>query len=209
MSSNHDFAASRTSVSGAMSEGYSSAGKPELRHQDDTPSQPQGRKEPASNTTSAQPEFPDGGVSAWLTVFGAFLCYFSSYGWISSMGVFQTYYQQERLPSYSPSDISWILSVQVFALSVFAPFAGKFFDSYGCQGLIGAGTFLHIFGLMMLSLATEYWQIFLAQSVCSGLGVALMFHGATNAVSTWFLKRRGLATGSASSGAAIGGLVIP
>lgn len=158
---------------------------------------------------NASHAFPDGGTSAWMTVLGAFCCYFSSYGWISSMGVFQTFYEQAKLPTYSASAISWILSVQVFALSAFAPLAGKVFDSYGCDNLIRVGSLLHILGLMMLSISEKYWQVFLAQSVCSGLGVATIFHGATNAVSTWFLKHRGLATGLASSGAAIGGLVMP
>lgn len=152
---------------------------------------------------------PDGGMASWPVVFGGWCCYLSLYGWLSSIGVFQTYYEQDLLRLYSPSIISWILSVQAFILSSMAPINGKVFDSYGSNALIGIGSFLHIFSIMMLSLSTQYYQIFLAQSICSAIGAAMIFHGATNAVSTWFRERRGLALGLASSGASIGGVIMP
>ena len=158
--------------------------------------------------TPADPP-PDGGIESWIVVFGGWCCYLSSYGWLSSIGVFQTYYEQHLLRSYSSSTIAWILSVQAFILSGMAPLNGKIFDSYGSNSLIRIGSFLHIFGIMMLSLCTEYHQVFLAQSLCSGIGAAMVFHGATNAVSTWFRTRRGLALGLASSGASIGGVIMP
>lgn len=161
-------------------------------------------EQPAASTS-----FPDGGLRAWTSVLGGFCCCFSSYGWISSIGVFQTYYQEEKLKSSSPSNVAWIVSVQVFTLTVLAPVNGKIFDSYGCRALIIFGTFLHVFGLMMVSISDNYYQIFLAQSICSGFGVACLYHGAINAVSTWFQKRRGLALGLVSSGASIGGVIIP
>lgn len=49
------------------------------------------------------------------------------------------------------------------------------FDRFGPRWLILVASFFHVFGLMMTSLATEYYQIFLAQAVCSGLGVAALF----------------------------------
>ncbi|KAI4184663.1 MAG: hypothetical protein L6R41_004588 [Letrouitia leprolyta] len=152
---------------------------------------------------------PNGGFRAWLVVLGGWSCYLSSYGWLSSIGVFQTYYEQHLLPSYPSSTIAWILSMQVFILNGMAPINGKVFDSYGSNALITIGTFLHVFGIMMISLSSQYYQLFLAQSVCSGIGAAMIFHAATNALSTWFSSRRGLALGLASSGASIGGVVIP
>lgn len=37
------------------------------------------------------------------------------------------------------------------------------------------GTLLHVFGLMMASISTEYYQILLSQGVCSAIGVAAVF----------------------------------
>ena len=179
-------------------------GSQELPHVNER--EPKGLQESSSPVADIA---PDGGARAWLVVFGGWCCYLSSYGWLSSIGVFQTYYEQNILSSYSPSIISWIVSVQVFILSGMAPINGKIFDNYGSDALIGIGTFLHVFGMMMISLSTQYFQLFLAQSICSGIGAAMLFHGATNAVATWFRGRRGLALGLASSGASIGGVIVP
>jgi hypothetical protein len=59
-------------------------------------------------------EFPDGGLKAWSVVVGGWCCLFCSYGWINVIGLFQTYYQEDLLPSYGPSTISWITSVEVW-----------------------------------------------------------------------------------------------
>lgn len=38
-----------------------------------------------------------------------------------------------------------------------------------------AGTFFHVFGLMMASISTEYYQILLSQGVCSAIGASAIF----------------------------------
>ena len=55
------------------------------------------------------------------------------------------------------------------------PIYGKVYDNYGPKPLVYGGTFAHVFGLMMASLGKEYYQIFLAQSICSSLGAAALF----------------------------------
>jgi hypothetical protein len=71
---------------------------------------------------------PDGGITAWPVVLGAWCILFCSFGWICSIplaliysmsndtgiGTFQSYYETTLLPEYSPSTISWIPSLQVF-----------------------------------------------------------------------------------------------
>ncbi|EKG10409.1 Major facilitator superfamily [Macrophomina phaseolina MS6] len=90
-----------------------------------------------------------------------------------------------------------------------APIFGKVFDSYGARGLLYFGTFMHVFGLMMMSLGKEYYQLFLAQSICSGIGASALFYASSNAATTWFFKRRALAVGIVASGSALGGLLLP
>ena len=68
---------------------------------------------------------------------------------------------------------------------------------------------MHVFGLMMTSLSTEYYQIFLAQSVCSGIGCSFLFYPTIAACGTWFLKHRALAFGIMVAGSSIGGVVLP
>lgn len=55
------------------------------------------------------------------------------------------------------------------------PIVGRLYDRYGPRYLIFVGSFLHVFGLMMTSISTEYYQIMLSQSVCSAIGVSLIF----------------------------------
>lgn len=72
-----------------------------------------------------------------------------------------------------------------------------------------AGTFFHVFGLMMTSISKEYYQFFLAQAVCSAIGCSLFFYPSMSAVTTWFFKRRALALGVTAAGSSIGGVIFP
>ena len=55
------------------------------------------------------------------------------------------------------------------------PIAGILYDKYGARTLVIAGTLLHVFGLMMASLATKYYQFLLSQGVCSAIGFAMIY----------------------------------
>lgn len=61
-------------------------------------------------------------------------------------------------------------------------FAGKVFDDYGPRYLLIAGTFLHVFGLMMTSISKTYYQILLSQAVCSAIGASLALSPAFSSV---------------------------
>ncbi|PVH96861.1 MFS general substrate transporter [Periconia macrospinosa] len=150
---------------------------------------------------------PDGGTTAWLAVVGGWCCLFASFGWITCIGVFQAHYEQNQLRQYSPALIGWIPSVETFFLFVGAPLVGKVFDSYGPRPLLIVGTLFHVLGLMILSLCKQYYQFFLAQSVCSAMGASAVFWAANNAVGTWFGSKRGLAMGIMSAGSSVGGVV--
>lgn len=60
------------------------------------------------------------------------------------------------------------------------PFVGALYDNYGPRWLLIGGSFLHVFGIMMTSLGSDYYQILLAQGVCSGLGVSAIFQPCTS-----------------------------
>jgi len=64
-----------------------------------------------------------------------------------------------------------------------SPVAGKLFDSYGPRVPIVIGSVMHIFGLMMTSISSEYYQILLSQSICSGIGSSLIFTPSLSAIS--------------------------
>lgn len=66
------------------------------------------------------------------------------------------------------------------------------------------GSFFVVFGIMMLSLATKYWHVFLAQGICMGLGAGLLYIPSLALVGIWFSRRRSLAMGIVTSGIAVG-----
>lgn len=64
-----------------------------------------------------------------------------------------------------------------------------------------------VFGLMMLSLAHDYYQIFLSQGICMGLGFGLLYVPSLALVSRSFKRLRAFALGVSTSGAPAGGIV--
>ncbi|KXN87189.1 Riboflavin transporter MCH5 [Leucoagaricus sp. SymC.cos] len=56
---------------------------------------------------SPDDDFPDGGLRAWLVVFGGMCNCYATFGYVNSWGIFQAYYQDTILKDYSPSTISF------------------------------------------------------------------------------------------------------
>ncbi|CAK7203123.1 hypothetical protein SEUCBS139899_005852 [Sporothrix eucalyptigena] len=109
----------------------------------------------------------------------------------------------------SESKISWIVSLQLFFMFLGGPLVGKIFDNYGPRYLLMVGTFMHVFGLMMASLSSQYYQFILSQGVCSPIGSSMLFFPAMTSCISWFLKKRALAFGVIAGGASLGGVIFP
>ncbi|KAF2226391.1 MFS general substrate transporter [Elsinoe ampelina] len=152
---------------------------------------------------------PDGGLQAWLQVLGSFLLFVNHWGIINTFGVYQTYYMNTLLPDYSPAAISWIGSVQSFLLGFVGPLMGPIYDAGYFRPLIMVGSFGVVSGHMMLSLCTQFWQVFLAQALCVGLGAGCLFVPSVAILSTYFSKRLALATGISAAGSSCGGTIYP
>ncbi|KAF7547067.1 hypothetical protein G7Z17_g7992 [Cylindrodendrum hubeiense] len=151
----------------------------------------------------------EGGARAWLTVAGSSAALFATFGWVNCIGLFQAQYEIDQLKDYPSSTVSWITSVEFFCMLFFSPVGGKLFDNYGPRVPILIGSFLHVFGLMMLSISSKYYQIMLSQSICSGIGSSLVFSPALAAAQTYFQKKRGIALGLVVAGSSIGGVIFP
>ncbi|KAI4185767.1 MAG: hypothetical protein LQ346_005821 [Caloplaca aetnensis] len=154
-------------------------------------------------------QFPDGGTEAWLVTLGAWLVFFVCWGPINTIGIFQEYYQQNLLSGYSPSAIAWISSAKLFMMYAGGAIFGKLFDSYGPRWLLLVGSAMHVYGWMMTSISTQYYQIFLSQVICSAVGASCIYYACAGSIATWFLKKRSTAFGIAASGSSFGGVVLP
>ena len=115
-------------------------------------------------------------------------------------------------------------------ISLQGPIIGAIYDHLGPRWLLIIGSLLHVFGIMMASLSTEYYQIILAQGLCSAIGVSAIFQPGTYAhaipylqygffnlltisavtcVIGWFDQRRGAAFGILFTGSSLRGVVFP
>ena len=61
----------------------------------------------------------------------------------------------------------------------------------------------------MTSISSEYYQLVLAQGICSPLGASFVFYAGLSCTATWFQERRALAFGIVASGSSLGGIVFP
>ncbi|PYI05354.1 MFS general substrate transporter [Aspergillus sclerotiicarbonarius CBS 121057] len=162
-----------------------------------------------AKTPGPPSDIPNGGFMAWYQVLGSFFLFFNCWGIINTFGVFQTYYEQDLLKSRSAMDISWVGSVQAFLLVFIGVFTGPLFDQGYFRQLIGVGSFLVVFGMMMTSLCHEYWEVMLAQGIVTGLGSGCLFLPSVAILPTYFSTKKALAQGFAASGSSLGGVIYP
>lgn len=151
---------------------------------------------------------PDGGIVAWTQALLTHLVIFNTWGFINSFGLFQSFYV-DNMQIGSPSAVAWIGTIQVWILFNIGTFSGRATDAGFFKLTFTLGAVVSLFGIFMLSLCTKYWQVFLAQGVCMGIGFGLVFVPSIAIVSTYFLKNRSIALGITVTGSATGGLVFP
>ncbi|KAK3938392.1 putative MFS monocarboxylate transporter [Diplogelasinospora grovesii] len=154
-------------------------------------------------------EYPEGGVRAWLVVFGCWLALFASLGLMNILATFQTYVSTNQLVNYDDGTIGWVFSVYAFLSFFLGIYIGPLFDKYGPRWLVLAGTLCLVLSLMLLSISYEYWHFLLAFGVLSGLASSLLFTPSVAAVGHFFKARRGFATGVATTAGSVGGVIFP
>ncbi|KAJ3494888.1 hypothetical protein NLG97_g3789 [Lecanicillium saksenae] len=143
------------------------------------------------------PPPPNAGYQAWLQVAGAWTIMFNVLGLLNSYGQFENIYEREILKHETSSAIAWIGSTQFLVCYLVCIFTGPLLDRGHLHLLLGAGTIVTVFGLMMTSLCRSYYQLFLSQTIVTGVGFGLVFLPASSVVSQWFSTRAPLAIGVA------------
>lgn len=152
-------------------------------------------------------EPPDGGLVAWTQVLAGILVNCIAWGYPASFGVYQLYYKDKLgLPQ---AQISWIGSVQPFLTFATCTVSGRLADAGYVKTTLSVGSVMVVFGTFMTSIATQYWQIFLAQGVCTGLGLGIIFMPPLTVISSYFRRKRSLALAIAATGTGIGSVIFP
>ncbi|KAF2773834.1 MFS general substrate transporter [Teratosphaeria nubilosa] len=135
--------------------------------------------------------------------------YQCSWGLINAFGVWQSYYSSTLIPDQSSSNISWIGSIQAFLLCCCTIFAGPMYDRGHARVMVWIGSFMVVFGLMMVSRCDNYWQLMLAQGICMGIGSGGLFITSVAIIPSYFTTKRAFAMGITASGSSIGGVIYP
>jgi len=88
---------------------------------------------------------PDGGARAWTQAAMLHLTTFSTFGYTTSFGSFQTYYEGSL--GLAPSTISWLGSVQIFLLFFIGTFSGRALDAGLFRPVYIAGSIMQLVGM--------------------------------------------------------------
>lgn len=165
---------------------------------------------PIQNQDGNNPDFyPEGGWNAWSVVIGSWMACFSTIGIMNSLGIFQAYLEEHELRGYSSGEIGWIFGLYTFLAFFCSIQVGPVFDAKGPRMLVFTGAIGTVLFLILLGFCTHYWHFMLVFGVLGGVSSSLAFNPAISIVAHYFRRRRGLATGIASSGASCGGVAFP
>jgi MFS family permease len=143
----------------------------------------------------------------WVVVTGAFFTLFVAYGAQYSFGVFFAALLEEF--GWRRASLAGAFSLYAFAYCVFGFPAGRLTDRWGPRVVIAAGGLFLGVALAGMSLVSRVWEPYLLYGIVAALGMGTAYVPCNATVVKWFVRRRGLAAGLASSGASFGTLVLP
>ena len=131
----------------------------------------------------------------------------TTWGYVNSFGVFQTYYAESL--GESRSTVSWVGSIQLWVIFVMSAFSGRALDAGLFIPTLVVGSTIQLIGIFMTSFCHNFWQLLLAQGLCTGLGSGIIFCPAMGLVTTYFTRKRALAVAIVTTGNSFGGGIYP
>ena len=105
--------------------------------------------------------------------------------------------------------VAGIFSAGFAASMLLGPLTGVLMDRYGPRWLMPIGAIITGSGLMLATLATEAWHLYLTLGILSvGFSTIVSYNGHAMFLPNWFARKRGLALGIAFAGVGVGAVVI-
>jgi MFS family permease len=144
---------------------------------------------------------------AWVVVWATFVCLAVIFGVSYSFAAFFENFANEF--AAQRADVSWIFGLCGLVYFVLGAGGGMLADRWGPRLVCMIGMVSIAMGLFLTSLAQSLTTVYLSYGLLVGLGIALVYTPSIACVQPWFNKRRGLASGIASSGVGAGTLILP
>ena len=147
------------------------------------------------------------GARGWAVSGAAFVLLFFAYGTTYSFGVF--------FPALSASfgadraETALVFSIVGGFYSTLGIISGPAADRLGTRPVCLFGIVALGIGLIYASTATALWQVYLGFGLGLAFGMGFIFAPANAGLQRWFTKKRGLASGIASTGIGVSILVLP
>jgi MFS family permease len=143
----------------------------------------------------------------WVVVAGAFVVLFVAYGAQYSFGVFFAALLDEF--GWSRASLAGAFSLYAFAYSIMGFPAGRLTDVWGPRRVIVVGGCFLGAALAGMAAVSQLWQPYVLYGVVAAIGMGTAYVPCHATVLKWFVERRGLAIGIASSGSSVGTIVLP
>ena len=144
---------------------------------------------------------------AWVVVWATFVCLAVIFGVSYSFAAFFENFAKEF--AAQRADVSWIFGLCGLVYFVLGAGGGMLADRWGPRLVCMTGMVFIAMGLFLTSLAQSLTTVYLSYGLLVGLGIAFVYTPSIACVQPWFNKRRGLASGIASSGVGAGTLILP
>lgn len=144
---------------------------------------------------------------AWVVVWATFVCLAVIFGVSYSFAAFFENFAKEF--AAQRADVSWIFGLCGLVYFVLGAGGGMLADRWGPRLVCMTGMVFIAMGLFLTSLAQSLATVYLSYGLLVGLGIAFVYTPSIACVQPWFNKRRGLASGIASSGVGAGTLILP
>lgn len=153
-------------------------------------------------------DFPDGGLAAYLVLFGSFMGLIADFGIANSLGAIQSYVTRHQLEHVSESTASWVFSMHLGVMYFGNVIFGSLFDKFGARKLLIAGTVVMCGGLFCTAESTTVGQFILSFGITTAIGTSLAMPALIAVVTHWFLRRRAMACLIATIGGLVGASCI-
>ncbi|MBM37422.1 MAG: hypothetical protein CL460_09650 [Acidimicrobiaceae bacterium] len=145
--------------------------------------------------------------TSWIVTAAAFVANFVNFGVLFSFGIFLTPIAESFDTSTGP--VAPLFSTAVCFYYLAGAVGGKISDSVGVRPVVGTGAVFMTIGLIVSSVASELWILYLVYAPLVGSAVGCCYPSMIGTVGRWFEHRRASAISLVLAGVGMGTFVVP